>query len=268
MFLKINDSQLFYTKQGLGKKTLLLFHGFGQDHRAFQEIIYGVSSEYTCYSFDLYFHGSSSWNKDEQPLEKNEWKSTIETFLRENHLNDISLLGYSLGAKFVLATLEAFPEKVKEIFLVAPDGIKTSFWYSLATYPVLLRKIFKSMIDHQKRFIRLAGFAHTIGLIDKGIIRFIESQMNSEEKRRRVYYSWVVFRHLKFDMVEIAEMINRQQPWLMIIVGKYDKIIKTESMNVLLDHVDQYQLEILEAGHNHLLKSETGNLLISKSRNI
>ncbi len=260
MFLKINGSQLFYSKQGHGKKALLLFHGFGQDHRAFQEIVHGVSSEYTCYSFDLYFHGSSVWNNGEKPLEKREWKENMETFFRENHLNEISLLGYSLGAKFVLATLEVFPEKVKEIFLVAPDGIKTSFWYSLATYPILLRKIFKSMINHHERFTSLAGFAHSIGLVDKGIIRFVESQMNTEDKRRRVYYSWVVFRHLKFDKVEIAEIINRHQPWLMIIVGKYDKIIKTESMNVLLDHVDQYQLEILEAGHNHLLGSDTGNL--------
>ncbi|HEX5168175.1 MAG TPA: alpha/beta hydrolase [Cyclobacteriaceae bacterium] len=266
MILDINGSQLYYSKQGDGNKALLLFHGFGQDHSAFQDIIERISSEYTCYTFDLFFHGSSLWNKGEQPLEKSEWNRIMELFLRESNLNEISLMGYSLGGKFVFATMEGFPEKVKEVFLIAPDGIKISFWYSLATYPILFRKIFKSLIAHPKRFISIANFSNLIGLLDKGVVRFAESQMNTWERRSRVYFSWVVFRHLNFDMRDIAAIINRHKSWLIIIVGKYDRVVKAKHMDRLLRHVDQYQMEILETGHNRLLGEETANLIINSPK--
>jgi pimeloyl-ACP methyl ester carboxylesterase len=266
MHLKTQRSQLFYTRQGNGKKALLLFHGFGQDHLAFREIIQTISPDYTCYAFDLYFHGSSYWYQDEQPLEKDAWKETMNQFLHENSHEEISLLGYSLGAKFVLTTLEVLPERVKEVFLVAPDGIKTSFWYSLATYPILFRRLFKSMISNPGRFAAITEVFRPLPFLDKGIIRFAENQMNTEEKRRRVYYSWVVLRHLKFDLRKIADILNEYQIRLMVIVGKYDKIIRKENMNALIQHVDRVELEEIEAGHNHLLGQATANLVKRSNR--
>lgn len=265
MFLTANGSKLFYSRYGQGKKTLILFHGFGQDHSVFKTIIETLSEKYTCYAFDLYFHGASLWANNEEALEKKEWKEIFTSFLKENEINDFSLLGYSLGGKFVLATLEAFPEKVKEIFLIAPDGIKPSFWYSLATYPIIMRKVFKSMIRNHNRFLKVANFIHSLGLLENGVLRFAESQMNTDEKRRRVYYSWVVFRHLSFNMKKLAVIINKHQVRVLIITGKYDKVIRTESMNGLIQRLDHYALEIMEVGHNHLLGRETAKLISSKA---
>lgn len=250
-----NSSTLFYDRKGTGKKALLLFHGFGQDHTAFNPLIESLMNEYVCYSFDLYFHGRSTWAKEEEPLEKQEWKNTVDTFLRETAIEEFSLLGFSLGGKFALATLEAFPEKTKGIFLVAPDGIQTSFWYSLATYPPLFRKLFKSMILHPDRFFSIARILNGSGLLDKGVLRFAEHQMNSEEKRARVYFSWVVFRHLSFEMKKIAELIHTHEVSLTILVGKYDKVIQPKRMTRLLKHLKHYTLEVTEAGHNHLINS-------------
>ena len=189
----------------------------------------------------------------EETLEKKEWKELLNSFLKENEINDFSLLGYSLGGKFVFATLEAFPEKVKEIFLIAPDGIKTSYWYSLATYPILMRKVFKSMIHNHNRFLKVANFIHSLGFLENGVIRFAESQMNTDEKRKRVYYSWVVFRHLSFDMKELAKIINNYKIGVTVIVGKYDKVIRPEDMKKLLKYIKHYNFEAIEAGHNQVL---------------
>jgi len=257
MFLKIKGSQLFYSKHGTGNKSLLLFHGFGQDHLSFKKITESISQEYTCYVFDLYFHGSSFWANDEKPLEKNEWRETIDSFIHENSITNFSLLGYSLGGKFVMATVEAFPEKVKEIFLIAPDGVKINFWYRMATYPFVMRRIFKSMIDNYKRFEGIARVFHTLGLVNKTVLRFAENQMDTEEKRKRVYYSWVVFRHLSFNMKTLAAIIRRKQIQLIVIVGKYDKIIKPGHMIKLLRHLEDYQFEIMDAGHNQLLEKSS-----------
>lgn len=226
---------------------VLLFHGYGQDSGVFE----GLEG----YSFDLFFHGNSEWNKGEEALEKEEWKRLIGAFLLENDIKDFRVLGFSMGAKFAMATLEAFPDRVKEIILLAPDGIKTSFWYSLATYPLALRKVFKSLVRNHSRFKRIAATAKTLGLIDKGILRFVETQMDSEEKRKRVYYSWVVFRHLKFDMNNIAAIINKNKIKLRLFVGRFDKIITAENMKRLTSKVPDCEFEILDAGHNNLIKA-------------
>jgi pimeloyl-ACP methyl ester carboxylesterase len=247
------NAVLGYTKSGTGSENLLLFHGFGQDHSIFNTTIPTISERFTIYSFDLFFHGKSKWLLDETPLSKQRWTEIIGQFLDENKMSNFSLAGFSLGGKFVFATLEAFPAKIKSIFLLAPDGVKTSLWYSLATYPIALRSLFKSMILKPHRFGWVAKLANALGLVDKGIIRFAQAQMDTEEKRGRVYYSWVVFRLLKFDMAEIADLINSNKIRLTIIIGKFDKIITAKNMNGLTRLVNERELKILDSGHNGLV---------------
>jgi pimeloyl-ACP methyl ester carboxylesterase len=246
-------TELFYTRIGNGSKYLLLFHGFGQDHSVFISIAHALSDQYTCYLFDIYFHGKSRWSADEKPLEKEEWKNIIGSILRENNIQEFSLFGYSMGAKFAFATLEAFPQQVKQLMLVAPDGIKTSRWYSLATYPTVMRNFFRSMINHHSRFLGIARVLSQLRMMDRGLIRFAELQMNTEERRKRVYYSWVVFRHLSFDMESIAALINEHSIELVVVAGKYDKVIRPGNMNQLLRHTPRHRFVVLDVGHNNLI---------------
>lgn len=251
----LNNTTLYYRKSGYGEKALLAFHGFGQNGSIYDELAHELEDRYTIYSFDLFFHGISTWPDDEQPLEKEFWKAIIKQLLIENNIETLSVLGFSMGGKFALATLEAFPQHTQEIILIAPDGIKTSFWYSLATYPVAFRNLFKSMIQKPERFNAIIQVAYKLRLVDNGILRFVESQMNTEEKRNRVYFSWVVFRHLKFDMTEIANFINNHEIKLVMITGKYDKIITTKNMSRLLSNVKHYTSFTPETGHNGVIQA-------------
>lgn len=253
--LQLEHAKLYFTKIGTGDRTLIAFHGFGQSGHVFNELSVSLSDSYTVYLIDIFFHGNSEWGLGEQPLEKEFWNLLMKKFLDAQSITTFSLLGFSMGGKFALATLEEFPDRVKEIFLLAPDGVKTSAWYSFATYPIALRNVFKSTIKKPQRFNAIATFAVRTGLIDKGIFRFAESQMNTEEKRKRVYYSWVVFRHLTFSMNAIAKLINHHNIILVMILGKFDKIITAENMKTLLRNVKNYQLEIPDTGHNGVIEA-------------
>jgi pimeloyl-ACP methyl ester carboxylesterase len=261
--LAYKNSTLSYRKSGHGNKALLLFHGFGQHHQAFAALTDTLAPHFTLYAFDLFFHGSSKWNEGEQPLEKEMWQEIMRKFLDEHHIEKFNVLGFSMGGKFALISLELFPRQVEQIILLAPDGIKTSFWYSLATYPLLLRKFFKSMILKPGRLHTVTAILNILRLVDSGLLRFAESQMATQEKRERVYYSWVVFRHLQVDIVKIAELINSHSIQLLMIVGKYDKIITARNMNHLLRHVPNHQLEIVDTGHNGVIDRSIPVLLQS-----
>jgi len=248
-----HNNKLFYHKEGEGKIPILLFHGFGQDHKIFAAWFEELKNNYTLYSFDLFFHGDSHWSA-RTPLEKRDWREILELLFTNEKMDAFDVAGFSLGGKFALATLEAFPDKVKRVILLAPDGIKTSFWYSFATYPIIIRALFKSMILHPDRLHRVTKILRTFGLVDKGLVRFAESQMDTPEKRKRVYLSWVYFRHLKFNLDRVARLVNDHQVSFTIILGKYDRIIAAKDMNRILKKLSVYRLEILDTGHQGIIE--------------
>ena len=181
-FLHFRKSTLHYTALGDGPETLFMFHGFGQDRNSFFLLSKILSKQYTAYVFDLFFHGQSTWGYGEDTLEKEYWGELLEAFLAEHRIENFSIAGFSLGGKFALATLEAFPEKTQAIILLAPDGIKTNFWYTLATSPLVFRKVFKSMIKRPGRFQSIVQVLHQWGLVNKLVLKFASFQMNSEER--------------------------------------------------------------------------------------
>lgn len=252
--LDYKNSKLSYKKSGHGSQVLLAFHGFGQDHRAYDVLAEALKEQYTIYAFDLYFHGRSEWHEGETPLEKKYLKEIIEKFLTENAIQTFSVTGFSLGCRFALAIVEAFTERIEKVFLLAPDGIKTSFWFTLSTYPVLLRKFFKSMIHHPARFKVIVNTLHEVKVMDKGLLKFAEHQMNTEEKRRRVYYSWVVFRHLKFNRNKLIELIRSKNLPVTIVAGIHDRVITPTSMKRFTKKIPHVVFTILDSGHTALLK--------------
>ena len=245
---------LTYHKAGNGRQALLTFHGFGQDYRAFGPWVAAHAEKYTFYSFNLFFHAQSTWGQGEVPLEKHQWKTLIALFLQQHHLDRFSVAGFSLGGKFALATLEAFSQQIDRVFLIAPDGIRISPWYDLATYPFITRRFFKSLIDHPRRLTWLVNLIQGLSLADKKLLRFVQSQMNTQEKRTRVYYSWVVFRHLRFHLPALAQLFNEQGIALTMITGKYDQVVYPAWMNRLLKRLSNYDAQVLEAGHNDLIR--------------
>lgn len=232
---------------------MLLFHGYGQEASVFSDAVQSLHDRYTCYCFDLFFHGESTWANDERVLTKKQWAEIITAFVVQQNIDRFSLAGFSLGGRFVFATVEALPTKIEAVYLLAPDGVKTNFWYNLATYPVVFRKLFKSMILHPNRFYSIAHFIHNMGLVDKGLIRFAESQMKTQTMRERVYYSWVVFRKLKFNMEDVAQIFLEKNIHVTLVLGKFDRVITLKNMQRLLRHLPGCTVQLLDTGHNGII---------------
>lgn len=251
-FIEYKASKLYYNRYGVGQKSILLFHGFGQDHSAFDSWFDRLRNEYTIISFDLYFHGNSVWSEP-RAVEKEDWRKIIEQLIGREKLSELELVGFSMGGKFAFATLEMFPDQVKRMTLIAPDGIKVNFWYRLATYPLAMRALFESVVSNPTLFFSFARFLEAIGVINKYLLRFVMLQMDTPEKRRQVYCTWIQFRLLKFDMRSIGDLIKEKKILLRIVVGKYDKVIPAKDMNRLLKYVPEGKLEIIDTGHNNLI---------------
>ncbi len=258
--ISYKNSKLFYNKAGAGDKVILLFHGFGQDYRIFERWNEKLGNEYSMFAFDLFFHGNSTW-ENQRPLEREDWKKILLLFFDQERIGNFDMAGFSIGAKFVLATLESFPDQVKKITLIAPDGIHPNFWYRLATGTSLARMLFRSMILKSKRLSALIRFVNFFHVVDKATLKLVESQTNSEEKRTRVYCSWVYFRRLTFNLNELSSLLNSKDIATVFILGKSDKIIPQGRIESFAKTLNNHRFLLLDAGHNELIRKSIDRLI-------
>ena len=244
-----------FEKYGNGNKIIFAFHGFGQDKFHYRKIALVLGKEYTLYSFDLFFHGASFWHKKDKPIAKDFWIEMIRLFMNHYHIEKASFMGFSMGGKFAMALTEGLPGKTDELILIAPDGIKVSPYYILATGPAFMRRVLRSLVINPTPFKWVTKLAVGLHLADKSVIRFAETQMNTREKRRRVYYSWVVFRKLTVDPEKLAYVVNKHQIKVTMFLGMYDKIMTLKQMAPFLSMISDEEVHSLVAGHNNLLNA-------------
>lgn len=259
-YIKTEHGDVNYYVYGRGPKAMLCFHGFGLDGLAMLPLAKAHLDTYTYYSFDLFYHGKTFWTSKEVSHEKIFWKELISEFLKEENINRFSLAAFSLGGKLALLTTEYFALQIEELILLAPDGIKTSSWYNLSSYPTFIKKYVKTTIVKPHRFHRIINILKTVGAIDSGILKFANSQMDTIRKRKRVYYSWIVFKNLVADLSVVTRKINDQQIRVTLYLGAYDKIITPDGLSKFTGHLDNIVIKTLESGHNDLIEHSSADI--------
>ncbi|KYG73190.1 alpha/beta fold hydrolase [Roseivirga echinicomitans] len=253
--ITINHCSLNYTIWNGGENVMLCFHGFGLDHSSFKIVWESLKETHTIYSFDLPYHGTSEFPRNEQTLLRKDWLEFMEKFLADEHINRFEVMGYSMGGKYAMITAELFPDKIKHLHLIAPDGITTHFSYRFSTYPFLFRKLFKTQIESPWFFKALVKTLRTLKTMNNYSLRFAESQMDTEFKRSQVYHSWVNLRHFLPNLNSLAAQINEHHTPTTFYIGKHDKVIGTKTIEPLHKLLPNSELVMLESGHSNLLTS-------------
>lgn len=247
-----HGSKLHYSVYGKGERVLFMFHGFGQTHKSLRLIEETLQDDYRIYNFDLFFHGFSEWNHNDSPLSHDFWQRMLDSFLEENEIQKFDLLGFSIGAKVCLATSELFPDRIEQMYLIAPDGIKRSFVYECSTWPPF-KSIFRNLILRPQLFHSLIQFLAMFRMVDKSVLRFASFQMNSREKRRRVYYTWTVYKGLRSNLDKLVKQLNQRSVLCHVFVGKYDRIVQQKQIQFFTSRLAKIKFSMLDAGHNNLL---------------
>ena len=249
---------LHYQKIGKSDKILLAFHGMGQDFSCFQKFAQTFDNQYTTYLFDLPFHGKSRLN--ETTITKEIWKEYIDKFLQENQIQKFSIISFSMGGRFALATIEAFSQKIENIYLLAPDGITKNLFYAGATRFNFTRNIFIKMLENNHKFHGFADFLVRMGIVHESVLKFAKIMVDTPVKYEQLYKSWIGFRYLKFDIKKIAQLINNQGIIVKVFIGKHDKLLTINHVFPLTKRLKNAELIILEATHGRLVEKMTNYL--------
>jgi pimeloyl-ACP methyl ester carboxylesterase len=262
-FLETIFGHLAYKRHGSGPQIHLLFHGFGQNMKVYDVFLTQRRESDTFLVFDMFYHGQSSWKSIDQKLTKEIWREIMLQLMEKERFEKFHMVGYSMGGKFCLITYELFPNFVLSLLLMAPDGIKTGFWYNMATFPGILNRLFRHVIFHPGRFFKTMDFFYGLGLLDSSLIKFVKSQMNSRTKRAQVYFTWNVFKPLRPDLRLIIKMLRINHTPISLFTGSYDKMVTSENLSRFSSKIPHISLHELNSGHNTLIE-ETSVFLGSK----
>lgn len=246
-------SQIAYRTVGHGPSVLLAFHGFGQTGQVYLPLKKHLDSQFTVFAFDLFFHGNSRYVSNEL-FAKTDWHRLIDAFLHEKRIERFSLMGFSLGGRFALTTVEGFAGRLDQLILIAPDGITQNIWYQIATGLVLGRNLFRYVLQHLSL---LNAFGHTLtrlGLLNRTVMRFTEITLSTTEQRERIYQSWTQFRRLRPDLDKIAMLLNTNSTQVHFFTGAYDRFVPGAYILPLTKKLRHYEVTVLKTGHNRLIE--------------
>jgi len=260
-FVSRPNGKLHYEIFGDGPINLLAFHGFGQDRQVFSSWSKKLKDQYRIFAFDVFYHGDSTRTK--KPLSKREWKEWLHDFLIKEQIDSYGTLGYSLGGRFAIASSLAFPDKVREINFVAPDGIFLTPWFKLATSPGL-RSIFKYLMMHPDRLEQLLNINDGSKVVNKYVADFARKEMGDPANRQKVYFAWNHFKPLGYAEKELINGFNAIKAQKQIVVGDHDHIITPKGILPIIEKMNGFNVHRLPLKHHQLIKPEVAELMISK----
>ena len=91
-------------------------------------------------------------------------------------------------------------------------------------------------------------------LVNRGVSRFAKSQMNSQQKRDKVYYTWLCLREMDVDKSKLKRNLEEYRVPLEVYLGKEDKII-TENQFGSFTNLPQIDCKVI------LLPTEHSDLI-------
>jgi pimeloyl-ACP methyl ester carboxylesterase len=260
-FLKTKWGKLAYKSCGTGKEVSLIFHGFGQTHQDMLPFEALLSPDSRFLFIDVFYHGRSVWRDPNQSLNQSTWKMIISELMSKEDFSTFNLIGYSMGGKFSLVTYALFPEKVKSLLLIAPDGIKTGLWYSLNSYPSFLHQPFKQVIFRPKPFFRIVERLEQVGLVESSLTKFVRNEMKTRSKRAQVYLTWRVFGALRPHLPTVISEIRKRQTPITLYIGEYDKMVTGENLRRFSSKIKHLKVITLPLGHGQLIEAAVENSL-------
>ena len=120
----LNDSlSINYVDEGKGAHTLLFIHGLGSNLKAWQKNIAILKDSYRCIAIDLPNYGQSSTGQ--YSFEMSFFAETIYQFIQKLDLQQVVLVGHSMGGQAALHVAIQHPTLLSHLILLAPAGFET-----------------------------------------------------------------------------------------------------------------------------------------------
>ena len=115
----------------------------------------------------------------------------------------IELAGFSMGGRIALSLLDYQPEHIDRIILMAPDGLRSNYWYWLSTSTVIGRRIFAITVKNPGWLLFTLRVANRLKFISPAVFKFSWFYLKEAETRNLLYKRWMAMRWMRPDIKKI-----------------------------------------------------------------
>lgn len=145
---------IYYTEKGFGT-PLVLLHGNGENGEYFKNQIDYFAKKYRVIAVDTRGHGKSP--RGNKPFRLETFADDLKSFLDENNLKRVNLLGFSDGGNIAIIFTLKYPDYVNKLAVnganLFPSGLKAGFLlpvkllYGLFYFPARFNKKVKRRLE-------------------------------------------------------------------------------------------------------------------------
>jgi len=254
--------QIEYYSNGSGEETIICLHGHG---RTVDDFNFLNSESTRLILIVLPHHGKSLFPADrieKDPLTIEEFNQLFELILLNESIKEFHFVAFSQGGRFVLSIIPFQEKNIKSVHLISPDSMDYKSFYNRASRNWFARKLMKSWEQNPKGFINNARIFYKLGLVRPKVFSFIQKFAADKETYQRASITWRGFRNIKTDIECLKNILKKNQFRFVVIMGKYDQVIRTKQARLFLKNINQPKSLIeIECGHD-FFKEENIPLLI------
>ncbi len=121
--VKLDDGRtIAYVDEGSSNEVIIFVHGLGSYLPAWKKNIEGLKNDFRTIALDLPGYGKSS--KELHPGTPEFYADVIVQFMDKLGIEKANISGHSMGGQAAITMALKYPDRVKNLILVAPAGIE------------------------------------------------------------------------------------------------------------------------------------------------
>jgi pimeloyl-ACP methyl ester carboxylesterase len=173
----------------------------------------------------------------------------VNFLMKEHGVENLSLLGYSMGGRVCLKIVELMPAQIDKVLLIAPDGLVFNPFYYFLTRTFVGSTIFKRFLTDPQRYMFLVELARKRKWIDESRYKFAMQYLNTTDARSFLLRVWPGMSKLIPNPRRLNKTIKQHSVHIDVFMGNYDRIIPVALAQRFKKELETVQLHILEKGH-------------------
>lgn len=250
LFNAPSGDRLHYVRRGNGPRRLLLLHGFAASLKSWDDLAPLFDpSEFSLYLLDLKGHGGSLEQRDSDYSVVRNSRLVLD-FLQAEALDDVTLIGHSLGgavgmyaalvtpriSRVILIGAPVFPQKIPRFMKVLRAPLVGPLLMALLPARSIARRGLKAVFYRHER-------------INEQLVERYAGSYRSLAASRAL--SATVRQIIPADAHQIASRYRQFARPVLLIWGAHDRVVKLWQAEQLQQAVPGAVLKVLpECGHN------------------
>ena len=211
------EAQIHYLEAGVGE-PLILIHSVGQSLFTWRNVFAELSENYRVIAIDLPGHGYSS-RPDTFTYSMDDTAEVLRLFLDVKGIQSAHMIGFSMGAMYMLRFLSLYPDRVANCIAITPGGVTRQT-------PALIHRMMKPLANVFARNLYSASD------VEKLLLECVVDKELIDEHTVRQYYEPVAdglsrealsYALRNFDMDVVADGLVPIEHEVLVLWGKEDR---------------------------------------------